>query len=428
MMQSILVTSPTKSQANESLSDAATVDGDVSSDELRKEQGANFSNLLDSVLTGKGENGDATSEELSEADGELSETALEGETELESELLLEELDVSAEELEQSLDEPVATEEVELSDHELSLLKKAALDEKQSNVSQEALVKPNAQSPKEVTQPILAQIEAALKVDTQVTDPAKAAQISSENPESSLQLKKGQDKTLNDLNNGKFSLESGSIEEEEGEKISTAGVTSEATDKLNKNLFSHNNEGDRNSLVSTTSGSALSSANTASSNLDKLINQNMQRTTSAELQQPLNLQDKHASAMLGERILMMIGQGKQEVQIRLDPAELGSMQIKLQVQQDQVQVAIQTQVGQSRDIIEQNLPRLREQLAQQGVSLGETSVEQQNQQQQQNNQGQKELQNSSSRLANDGSLPEMDDKMEWIAPKIPLPAQGIDYYA
>ena len=105
-----------------------------------------------------------------------------------------------------------------------------------------------------------------------------------------------------------------------------------------------------------------------------------------------------------------------------------MHIKLQVQQDQLQVAIQTQVGQSREIIEQNLPRLREQLAQHGVSLGETSVEQQSQQQNSSQQGKKNVQHGTAVFAGDNSLPVADDKGEWIVSKIPLSAQGIDYYA
>jgi len=132
--------------------------------------------------------------------------------------------------------------------------------------------------------------------------------------------------------------------------------------------------------------------------------------------------------LGERVLMMINQGKQEVQIRLDPAELGSMYIKLQVQHEQLHLSIQTEVGQSRDIIEQNLPKLREQLAQQGVNLGETSVEQHTQQQNSKQQNRNTVQEVNSRFSGDSELQIADEQGEWIASKIPLAAQGIDYYA
>lgn len=143
-----------------------------------------------------------------------------------------------------------------------------------------------------------------------------------------------------------------------------------------------------------------------------------------LEQPLALQSKGAAEQLGERINMMINQGKQEVSIRLDPAELGSMHIKLQVQQDQVQVAIQTQAAQSRDIIDQHLPRLREQLEQQGINLGEATVEQQAQQQQSSSQH-TQTQTAGSTNVAEG---ESEEQPEWRDVQMTAPAQGIDYYA
>ena len=91
------------------------------------------------------------------------------------------------------------------------------------------------------------------------------------------------------------------------------------------------------------------------------------------------------------------------------------------------LAIQTQVGQSRDIIEQNLPRLREQLAQQGINLGEATVDQQSKQEQSSSQHSRDgavaLQSGRG-----GSEQGLDDSGEWMSTQIPIPAQGIDYYA
>ncbi|WP_413692380.1 flagellar hook-length control protein FliK [Psychromonas sp. KJ10-2] len=165
--------------------------------------------------------------------------------------------------------------------------------------------------------------------------------------------------------------------------------------------------------------------------DKLVavNQQMQ-TTNHLLQEPLDIQSKQAAHLMGERVMMMLSEGKQEVQIRLDPAELGSMFIKVQVQQDQVQLNIQTQAGLSKDIIEQNMPRLREQLAQQGIQLSEANVEQQSQQSQQRQQS---GQQASSTVFN-GNTADNRDMVEdngtaiWVPSKIASNDQGIDYYA
>ena len=157
-----------------------------------------------------------------------------------------------------------------------------------------------------------------------------------------------------------------------------------------------------------------------------MNQHMQATNNL-LQEPLDIQSKQAAHMMGERVMMMLSEGKQEVQIRLDPAELGSMFIKVQVQQDQVQLNIQTQASLSKDIIDQNMPRLREQLAQQGIQLGDANVEQQSQQQQQSEQRQS-MQAMNSRSANHTDIVEDNSTAIWMPSKITSNEQGIDYYA
>ena len=163
-------------------------------------------------------------------------------------------------------------------------------------------------------------------------------------------------------------------------------------------------------------------------LDRVLTSNQQtQTTNNLLQQPLEIQSKQAAAMMGERVMMMISQGKQEVNIRLDPAELGSMHVKIHVQQDQVQLHIQTQVGSSKDVIEQNMPRLREQLAQQGIQLGEANVEQQSQQQgqQQNNQ---QVGKANRQRFNGQEGADEGQTAVWTQSKIASVDQGIDYYA
>ena len=164
--------------------------------------------------------------------------------------------------------------------------------------------------------------------------------------------------------------------------------------------------------------------------DKLVALNQQTQANNNLlEQPVDIQSKQAASIMGERVMMMISQGKQEVQIRLDPAELGSMFIKVQVQQDQVQLNIQTQAGLSKDIIEQNMPRLREQLAQQGIQLGDANVEQQSQQssQQQSQQNNSAINNLSGTGTNNAESSEDNQTAMWIPSKIASKEQGIDYY-
>jgi len=69
-------------------------------------------------------------------------------------------------------------------------------------------------------------------------------------------------------------------------------------------------------------------------------------------------------------------------IRLDPPELGRMQIRMTMNNDLANVHFTVSNPQARDLIEQTLPRLREMLAQQGMQLADSSVQQQSSGQQQ----------------------------------------------
>lgn len=96
----------------------------------------------------------------------------------------------------------------------------------------------------------------------------------------------------------------------------------------------------------------------------------------EASQKFELAAREAPSMLKERINMMMNNGIGKAEIRLDPAELGSMHIKVSMQNDQVSVSIQTSQANSRELLDQHMPRLKEMLAEQGIQLGDSQVGQQ----------------------------------------------------
>ena len=53
-----------------------------------------------------------------------------------------------------------------------------------------------------------------------------------------------------------------------------------------------------------------------------------------------------------------------------------MHVKLSMQNDQLSVTIQAAQPQSKELLEQHMPRLREMLSQQGINLGDSQVSQQ----------------------------------------------------
>ncbi|MEO3678937.1 flagellar hook-length control protein FliK [Rheinheimera sp. FR7-31] len=99
----------------------------------------------------------------------------------------------------------------------------------------------------------------------------------------------------------------------------------------------------------------------------------------QLKQSLNLLQQDAAGQLRERVNLMVRQNIQVAEIRLDPAGLGQMQIKIDMQQDQASVQFVVQQPQAKELLEQQLPRLREMLQQQGILLSEGQVQQQSQQ-------------------------------------------------
>jgi flagellar hook-length control protein FliK len=85
-----------------------------------------------------------------------------------------------------------------------------------------------------------------------------------------------------------------------------------------------------------------------------------------------------SNALAERAIMVAAQNTRVAQIQLDPPELGSLNIRVQVNQDQVSLNFTSPHAHVRDAVEQSLPRLREMFAEQGLALQDSSVSDQQQ--------------------------------------------------
>lgn len=147
-----------------------------------------------------------------------------------------------------------------------------------------------------------------------------------------------------------------------------------------------------------------------------------------LEKRVHLNNNLASSELNEKIAIMAGKELQTATIRLDPAELGSMNIKLVVQNDQINVTIQAQNNQSRDLLEQQMPRLREMLQQQGMTLGDTQVQADSGQQQSG--FQQARQENGQKNSNNQANHAIDSQSEApvTTPYWQDSAKGVDFYA
>ncbi|MDX1727391.1 MAG: flagellar hook-length control protein FliK [Pseudoalteromonas tetraodonis] len=90
-------------------------------------------------------------------------------------------------------------------------------------------------------------------------------------------------------------------------------------------------------------------------------------------QALNIIKSDAAKILQERVSSMLSINNKEAEIRLDPPEMGSMQIRIRSDAEQAQINFVVQNQQAKEALEQSLPRLREMLMQQGLELGESSI-------------------------------------------------------
>lgn len=107
-----------------------------------------------------------------------------------------------------------------------------------------------------------------------------------------------------------------------------------------------------------------------------VNASSSVTTSATGLQQVSIdvpvQDQQWQRAFAERVVWSVG-NNQSVQVRINPAELGPIDIQLNVSKEQTNITFNTVHATTRDSIESALPRLREMLANEGLNLGDVDV-------------------------------------------------------
>jgi len=148
---------------------------------------------------------------------------------------------------------------------------------------------------------------------------------------------------------------------------------------------------------------------------------------AAQQAPLQLTKELANEQVAEKVQMMMSKNLKNLDIRLDPPELGHMKIRMTMNNDVANVHFTVNSQQARDVIEQTLPRLREMLAQQGMQLADSSVQQQSSGQGQDRYNSGEQQSGSNRT-NDTQGDENLDSGSNLELNVASKRDGISYYA
>ncbi|HDL6961635.1 TPA: flagellar hook-length control protein FliK [Yersinia enterocolitica] len=100
--------------------------------------------------------------------------------------------------------------------------------------------------------------------------------------------------------------------------------------------------------------------------------------------------------LGQQVIMFSRNGQQNAELRLNPQELGALQISLKIDDNQAQLHFASAHSQVRAAIEAAMPGLRTALAESGIQLGQSSVGSEGQWQQAQQQSQQNQQDFASR--------------------------------
>lgn len=170
--------------------------------------------------------------------------------------------------------------------------------------------------------------------------------------------------------------------------------------------------------------------------DTVMNENNQlRSEASKTQQQfegfdkaVNIHKPEGQQQLNEKIRWMVNARNTMAEIRLDPPELGSMQVRVNVSGDAASVSFVVQSQQAKDALAEAMPRLRDMLSEQGIELGDAQVRKDNSS---GNESGQQFANNSSTSTGDQNSANSDGMDESAAIEQSITREmkgGIDYYA
>lgn len=145
------------------------------------------------------------------------------------------------------------------------------------------------------------------------------------------------------------------------------------------------------------------------------------------QQYIDLFGPQAPTQLKEQIAVMFNNRNQFAEMRLDPPELGRLNIRLQMNgEQQASVTFHVTSPQAREAIEFAMPRLREMLEEQGIQLTDSSVREEASQLAQENQQKNGRGNQGGDHSDDGDAGYAEQE-QMSTTTMDVPDGRIDYY-
>ncbi len=117
-------------------------------------------------------------------------------------------------------------------------------------------------------------------------------------------------------------------------------------------------------------SAMSHSAQASSQVAALQTEKLETLTAN-----LSLLEPNAATQLKDRLMYQLNNKIQSAEVKITPEDLGTVQIKVNLQQEQLSVQFVVQQSNAKELLEQQMPKLKDLLQQQGFQLTEGQVEQ-----------------------------------------------------
>ncbi|MCH1924575.1 flagellar hook-length control protein FliK [Shewanella sp. C32] len=235
---------------------------------------------------------------------------------------------------------------------------------------------------------------------------------------------------------KLSSQSAALNNADDNALNGSKTLADAADKATSVGMSHDKSvavvrdmaaGDNNTLKDISAlGATSANANTQQTSSANNVQLSLRLANEQQVQQQELVQ--RFAPVMRQQLLTMVKDGIQHAEIRLDPPELGSMTVKLQVRGDHTQVQFHVTQTQAKDLIEQAMPRLKDLLQQQGMNLADSQVSYGGGSQQQA-QGEAQAENGAGfAVGGDNSAETSTEITQQPLNRSDSYASGIDYYA
>jgi hypothetical protein len=164
-----------------------------------------------------------------------------------------------------------------------------------------------------------------------------------------------------------------------------------------------------------------------STINQLTTNNVQtqKSITAMNTETIAIYRKDFANAIKDKVLVMINQKIQQVEIKLDPPEMGNIHVRVNLQNEQAAVQFVVQNQQAKEALEQNMGKLRDMLAESGVDVGEASIEQRQAKEQNGNGFDQQTNNDQNTESTEDNFNENDNSMVNV---VKASSTGIDYYA